>query len=955
MKEVEYQIKNINKLVDTSNEYLTDEDREGSTIIFKAPTGSGKTFMVSQTITRIVKENPTIEFSFIWISVNSLHEQSLNNLSRYFEDERLLECLAHTELNNNSIEQNEIMFINWESINKENSLFRVDNEQNWNLQNVIENTKEEGRTIVLLIDESHRNAKTDKSKALIEIISPKLVIEITATPNHLGGHLIDIPLQTVIKEGMIKKEIQINSAKENQVKNNKDLLLVALKKRNQLKNAYESLGIDINPLLLIQIPNKKANDSINPEDEIIEILNKENISTQNKKLAIWLSENDKKVNLVDVERGNNEVEVLIFKEAIALGWDCPRASILFLQREWNQDRYDFNIQTLGRIMRMPQQKHYDEKPELNIGYVFSASDNFSVVEDLAKDYTSEQKLIIDNDIYNKKPKLTSEFIRRKRELTRLSAEFKKVFFEASDEFKLQDNINSRVDKISKTIKLDGSVKEIDKEQIVEFENSKTILKSISEIQGSYNRFCSQMASGYEISRSQNIIKSTIRAWFKDKLNIGDEDIIQLVVMSTSNKNNSQFKQVIERAKELYANLPTKTDEIVPNENWEVPSEINIFSEYEEVIPSKKSILKNEEKPVLMVRKNKNGLSELSKPEKDFITDLENTDDYVNWWYYNGISESKYFSIAYKKEDGFLYAFYPDFKKKKKKETIIIEIKDDKDFKADNYYKLLAGKDYIKRYPTEEKTYFYILSPNDYFEFFKRLRDLDIENFSATFESRLTKYIKSQQNVIKNKLENNEKLSKIEQEYEELFSEYETSISKLENESLKRELAELELEESKKIINEYKTNIEVLSKNVSIKEEKIENIQFDIPNPFNICVLGEVTNEAEIRKELNKFFEKLGVDINNWDIEFFNNKKMESSNVLRGLVKNQTKFNLILTGQIHHHNNKGNTKGNLISELNNEKYVAHKISSNPKDKLTSDKAISSINEYINETNNIKKID
>ena len=82
MKEVEYQIKYINKLVDTSNEYLTDEDRDGSTIIFKAPTGSGKTFMVSQTITKIVKENPNIAFSFIWISVNSLHEQSLNNLSR---------------------------------------------------------------------------------------------------------------------------------------------------------------------------------------------------------------------------------------------------------------------------------------------------------------------------------------------------------------------------------------------------------------------------------------------------------------------------------------------------------------------------------------------------------------------------------------------------------------------------------------------------------------------------------------------------------------------------------------------------------------------------------------------------------------------------------------------------------------------------------------------------------
>ena len=106
-----------------------------------------------------------------------------------------------------------IMFVNWESINKKNSLFRVDNEQNWNLQTVVKNTKDEGRTIVLLIDESHKNAKTDKSQELIDIISPRLVIEITATPKASTGTLIDIPLQAVIREGMIKKEIQINNAK----------------------------------------------------------------------------------------------------------------------------------------------------------------------------------------------------------------------------------------------------------------------------------------------------------------------------------------------------------------------------------------------------------------------------------------------------------------------------------------------------------------------------------------------------------------------------------------------------------------------------------------------------------------------------------------------------------------------------------------------------------------------
>lgn len=134
MKEIKYQIKYINKLANTAKELLTDGYRDSGSIIFKAPTGSGKTYMVSQALTQMVKDNPKIDFAFIWISVNNLHEQSLNSLSRYFEDEQLLDCITNTDLNNNTIEQNQIMFINWESINKENSLFRVDNEQNWNLQ-----------------------------------------------------------------------------------------------------------------------------------------------------------------------------------------------------------------------------------------------------------------------------------------------------------------------------------------------------------------------------------------------------------------------------------------------------------------------------------------------------------------------------------------------------------------------------------------------------------------------------------------------------------------------------------------------------------------------------------------------------------------------------------------------------------------------------------------------------
>lgn len=46
----------------------------------------------------------------------------------------------------------------------------------------------------------------------------------------------------------------------------------------------------------------------------------------------------------------------MFKQAIATGWDCPRAKILVKLREGGTER--FNIQTVGRIRRMPLREYY---------------------------------------------------------------------------------------------------------------------------------------------------------------------------------------------------------------------------------------------------------------------------------------------------------------------------------------------------------------------------------------------------------------------------------------------------------------------------------------------------------------------------------------------------------------------------------------------------------------------
>ena len=216
--------------------------------------------MLAEAMSRIVKElGGQKELAFVWISVNALHEQSKEKLEKHFENERLLDCIGINEIQNNIIDQNQIVFVNWDSLNKEGiSLFMSDNEKDWNLSKVAENTRDEGRSIILIIDESHRTAKTSKSQEIVSMIGPKLTIEVSATPKEgvTNDHKITVKLSEVVAEGMIKEEIQINPGL-GRVQTNEDIVREALKKRKELKRLYEEAGTKINPLLLIQIPKKE--------------------------------------------------------------------------------------------------------------------------------------------------------------------------------------------------------------------------------------------------------------------------------------------------------------------------------------------------------------------------------------------------------------------------------------------------------------------------------------------------------------------------------------------------------------------------------------------------------------------------------------------------------------------------------------------------------------------------
>ena len=625
---------------------------ESGVVIFQSPTGSGKTVMVSELLKELVRgRKDNKKFSFVWVSVRMLHEQSKEKLEKYYEDDRLLQCSYFEDLEDRKIGDDEILFINWHSINKKDvNIYVRENEQDNNLNSIIANTKEDGREIILIIDESHHTASSDKSKELIEVIGPKVTIEVSATP-HLKENVSEIEkvyLSDVKAEEMIKSEIAVNpeflDIKTGSKSSDEIVIEQALKKREELAKVYDKEGVNINPLVLIQLPDQKGN-LVNKKDDVLKILKgKFKITEESGKLAVWLSE-EKTDTLVNIEKNDNEVEVLVFKQAPALGWDCPRAQILVIFRE--SKSFTFTIQTIGRIMRMPELKYYNEE-DLNKGYVFTNLPNIEITEDYAKDYVTVFEAKRDNKLY-KEIALFSIFLKRQREKTRLSGKFVTIFMKVAEEMNLKKKITATPSKVVSPIIADGKIIDIDKPGEIEHKGTIEIKLNETELQQRFDNFISQNCTPYAPSDSSDRMKTAIYKFFEEKFKMQKFDPqVQRIVLGK--ENIQAMVDTINLAKEQYKEKVVEQlnekRELQNVPKWEVPVIVSYNSRYNKEEKSKAIM-----KPFYTKKP--------SEPERLFTELLEGSKK-VKWWFKNGESEIKYLAVLYKDEAGFERAFYVDF-------------------------------------------------------------------------------------------------------------------------------------------------------------------------------------------------------------------------------------------------------------------------------------------------------
>ncbi len=660
----DYQENAVVKLKREINELL---DADGNKVcIFKAPTGSGKTLMMAEFLKRLIDSRiDGKKFSFVWIAVNKLHDQSRNNLKKYYDQNGVgIKCSYFEDLDDRRISENEILFLNWASINKKDNLYVRANERDNNLTSVIARTKDEGRIIFLVIDESHHTANSEKSKELIRDIDPKITIEVSATPQlNNANRVVEAELKDVKDEEMIKKEIIINPGFEHYIIDKKKsdksadelVLESALRKRIELQKKLEIEGSSVNPLLLIQLPDAMQGIA-DKKDEIIALLKKFGYTTENGRLAIYLSDEDNKINLANIEKNENEVDVMIFKQAISLGWDCPRATILVLFRQWREENITFSIQTLGRIMRMPEQKHYTDQ-NLNVGYVFTSLQDINVATDLSRDYiTTFTGFRIKN---YKNLDLPSYHSKRFREETRLSSNFTPLFLEAGKKLKLKEKFSFKHSILKTSLIASGRIADPDRETktIEDKKGTLDIPKNEVELQNAFDMFArNNLAPFAPEQRSIGRIKSSIYLFFEASRNEDEWPKIQVAVLA---KENQQIMiDTINLAKEMYQEeVGRGKNELIKNEEpWNVPKVINYTLSY-----SKRDYKKSVIQPYY-TKTSDIGMASLfeedSKLEVEFIRHLEKSRT-VEWWFKNGSSDATYFAVPHF-EHGVEKAFYVDF-------------------------------------------------------------------------------------------------------------------------------------------------------------------------------------------------------------------------------------------------------------------------------------------------------
>lgn len=391
----------LNALARSRDDWHTHKDR--TAFALSSTTGSGKTVIAATVIEALLHGSDEFDFEadptavVLWVS----KDPSLNEQTRG----RFIECadrippgdlvLLDKNYAEESLQASTVYFINPDKLGARTDFVRHTDSRHVTFWEILNNTiNDPGKTLYMILDEAHEGMKkpSDSEQTIVQRIingngaNPPIPVVwgISATVKRFDDAMVQakdrikrpnvtIDPKDVQDSGLLKNSLTLDIPDEDGdfetiMIRDATLDFVDVCTRWAEYGERESLENSVLPLLVIQIPNKADGEKDSEkgqkeQDELIhrvlETVRKHWPEMPDNCIAHVLGDRAAieigaytipRVAPQDVEH-NLRVRVLLAKDAVSTGWDCPRAEVLVSLRPGKDHTYV--TQLLGRMVRTP--------------------------------------------------------------------------------------------------------------------------------------------------------------------------------------------------------------------------------------------------------------------------------------------------------------------------------------------------------------------------------------------------------------------------------------------------------------------------------------------------------------------------------------------------------------------------------------------------------------------------